>query len=300
MSTYVAGIDGGQSSTVAFVADERGKILGRGTAGPADEVGAGKESTRLADALSAALDAARSAAQLPETTRYAAIVAGISGYEGRIYGKQPELPAERLVLMHDAPIAHAGALAGKPGVIVIAGTGSVVYAKNERGDEVTLGGWGYLFGDEGSAFAIVRESLAWMMRRQDDGFDESQSARAHFGVGSLRELVRAVYSGEISRDALAAYAKQLPSSQTVRDFAYLGIDRLAELVRIAVAKTQTPKVALLGGLADDARFRGYLSDRIRELEPNAQIVEPRYEPAAGALLFAYHELGTPVEELIVT
>ena len=51
MSEYFAGIDGGQSSTVAIVGDERGKILGRATAGPADEVGASAGSTRLRDAL---------------------------------------------------------------------------------------------------------------------------------------------------------------------------------------------------------------------------------------------------------
>ena len=62
--------------------------------------------------------------------------------------------------MHDTPIAHAGALEGRSGVVVIAGTGSVVYGRNDEGWSCTLGGWGFLFGDEGSAFAIARDSLA--------------------------------------------------------------------------------------------------------------------------------------------
>jgi len=154
-----AGIDGGQSSTVAVVGDERGRILGRGTAGPADEIGASKESTRLRDALQGALEAACADAGLAQESRFDAIVAGVSGYDGHVYGKMPALPSQRVVLVHDTPIAHAGALAGHPGVVIIAGTGSVVFGRDESGRSWTLGGWGFLFGDEGSAFSIVRDAL---------------------------------------------------------------------------------------------------------------------------------------------
>lgn len=156
MSELVAGIDGGQSSTVAVIGDKQGTILGRGVAGAADEVGEKSDSTRLRDALRSALEDARHNAALPPNARFAAIVAGISGYEGRIYGSQPDLPTDRLVLLHDAPIAHAGALAGDPGVVVIAGTGSVVYARAQDDRTQTLGGWGYLFGDE----EVLSASLA--------------------------------------------------------------------------------------------------------------------------------------------
>ena len=45
-------------------------------------------------------------------------------------GLPPQLPSERIKLIHDAPIAHAGALGGRPGVVIIAGTGSVIYARD--------------------------------------------------------------------------------------------------------------------------------------------------------------------------
>ena len=77
MSRFVAGIDGGQSSTVALVADERGRVLARGTAGPADEAGLHAGATSLRDALQGALaDAVRNAA-LPLETEFDAIVAGV-------------------------------------------------------------------------------------------------------------------------------------------------------------------------------------------------------------------------------
>ncbi|HEY2475477.1 MAG TPA: BadF/BadG/BcrA/BcrD ATPase family protein, partial [Candidatus Cybelea sp.] len=208
MSLLFAGIDGGQSTTVAAIADEAGRILARGRAGPADEIGAGPSSTRLHDALNAALGDACARAGLDPECGFAAIVAGVSGYESRVYGRKPEFRAQRFTLLHDAPIAHAGALAGGPGVIAIAGTGSVVYARDERGSERTLGGWGPFFGDEGSGFGIVREGLANVMRGHDAGSCERESAAAcaFFGVRTLRELARAVYAGEVTRDKLASFA----------------------------------------------------------------------------------------------
>ncbi len=111
MTLLFAGIDGGQSSTTAVVGDETGRVLGCGKAGAADEIGVGKESTRLRDALRGALREACAAAGITAgVTRFESIVAGISGYDGRVYGRAPELPARRSLLLHDTPIAHAGAL----------------------------------------------------------------------------------------------------------------------------------------------------------------------------------------------
>src|SRR5690348_10321079 len=203
MSPYFAGIDGGQSSTVALVADETGRIVGRGSAGPADEIGAGPDSTRLHDALHGALAAARSDAGLDADCTFAAIVAGISGYNGKLRGRAPQLPSARVKLMHDAPIAHAGALEGRPGVVIIAGTGSVVYARDAAGRESTLGGWGFLFGDEGSAFRIAADALALLMRAQDEGdasyAAETAAACAFFEKESLRAIGRGFYVGDPSR-----------------------------------------------------------------------------------------------------
>jgi glucosamine kinase len=298
---YAAGIDGGQSSTVAVVGDERGRILASGRAGPADEIDAGPESLRLHDALRAALDDARARAGLPEETVFAAVVAGVSGYRGRVYGRAPDLPAERFILMHDAPIAHAGALAGEPGVVVISGTGSVIYARDAHANAQTLGGWGFLFGDEGSAFWIAREALALLMRAHDEGAGafagETRAACEFFGVGSLRELAHALYHGALARDRLAAFAPTVLRFDSFRSIADAGAGRLAALVHRAIEAGAPATDALIGGAFADHGFRERVSTRILEAVPGAQIVRPRYEPAAGALLLAYRELGIPAQGL---
>jgi len=301
VSALVAGIDGGQSSTVAAIGDETGRVLGRGSAGPADEIGQGSESTRLRDALRGALDAARRAASLPESARFDAIVAGISGYDGRVYGRAPELPSDRIVLLHDTPIAHAGALGGRAGVIAIAGTGSVVYGRDDRGGSCTLGGWGYLFGDEGSAFGIARDSLAMLMRAQDEGDasleEASRAARAYFGAESLRALVHAVYKGGIARDRLASFAREAMKSDAFAAVVDRGASRLATLIGAAIAAGAPARVSLIGGVFADAAFRDRVERALRDAHPGAEIVPTRYEPECGALLLAYREAGLAVEEL---
>lgn len=297
---YAAGIDGGQTSTVAVVGDENGHIVGRGTAGPADEVGQGSSSTRMYLAMSGALRAACESAGLAAHTHFEAIVAGVSGYEGRVYGRMPELPAARFVLMHDAPIAHAGALGGQPGVVVIAGTGSVVYATDgER--NWTLGGWGYLFGDEGSAFWLAREVLSAMMRGEDaGGSHDSQEARQaceFFGLPSLRAIARAFYSGELSRDRIAAFAAvAMPAAKSTPQ-ASVAATYLSSLVREAVARGAPARIALVGGMFSKEDFAAEVRENVERSLPHAELVQPKYDPAEGALLLAYREAGITGIEL---
>jgi glucosamine kinase len=301
VNELVAGIDGGQSSTVAVVADDRGRILGRGTAGPADEVGVASDSTRLCDALRDALAAASHRANLPEGSRFAAIVAGISGYDGKARGRMPELPSERVLLVHDAPVAHAGALAGQPGVVVIAGTGSVVYARGTDGSSITLGGWGFLFGDEGSAFRIASDALAMLSRAQDEGdrsfAEEIRAAFEFFETDSLRQIVRAFYAREVTRDRLASFAPVAMRFERFRPIVNDGADRLAALTCKAIEAGFPAKVALTGGVFGSADFGERVRAGIRETVPQAEIATARYEPAGGALFLAYRELGIEVRDL---
>ena len=238
---------------------------------------------------------------LPVESDFAAIVAGVSGYEGRVYGARPEMPTQRFTLMHDAPVAHAGALAGTPGVVVIAGTGSVVYACDEDGLSQTLGGWGFLFGDEGSAFSIARDALALVMAAEDDDDrslrDEARAARDFFGMGSLRQVGRAVYSGELTRARLAAFTPVAIRFARFRKIADEGADRLAALAHRVLAAMKEPRAALTGGLFADADFYERVRGGILAAVPSAKVGRAKYEPAAGALLLAYRELGLPVPEL---
>ncbi len=147
-------------------------------------------------------------AHLPRTTHFEAVVAGISGFGGAPIGISPAFNATRVQLLHDAPIAHAGAFAGGAGVLVIAGTGSVVYGVGEDGRIEMAGGLGYAFGDEGSAFGIARAALA----RADGDTPMRERMREAFGFDVVLDLVRAFYAGAITRERIAAFTETLLAS----------------------------------------------------------------------------------------
>ena len=290
-----AGIDAGQSGTVAVIGDETGRVLGRGEAGAADEIGQDAQSTRLRDALQAAYASAAAAAKLTQDARCARIVAGISGYEGRVYGRAPELPCDDLVLLHDAVVAQAGAFEGGPGVVVIAGTGSVAYARSASGETMTVGGWGYLFGDEGSAFWFARRAIEDAIRDEDSGKKNPLTTTVvqHFNSPSLHALVRSFYAGEITRTSFAHFARAMIDAAGAGDasamrYVQQAAQALADLAvrTMARAGMHSGPLAFLGGMTKGAVMKEAIAGAVRDAAPDARQVEPRADAATGALLLA--------------
>ncbi|HEY4440410.1 MAG TPA: BadF/BadG/BcrA/BcrD ATPase family protein [Candidatus Elarobacter sp.] len=303
---FVAGIDGGQSSTTAVVVDERGIIRGRGTSGPADHVDEPPGSTKCAAALSAALSEATIAAGLPRGTLFDAVVAGVSGYDATFDGAPVRLPARAQKILHDAPIALAGATPSRPAVVVISGTGSVAYGEDAARSAVTVGGWGYLFGDEGSAYAIARDALAAAMRADDrrELSPLGDAALAYFDRRDLRSLATAALRGRLSRAAIAAFARVVHDAARLGDAeadAIVGsaADSLAQLAANAIARLATAgravRVSFSGGAFANDAFGMRCADALAALAPDAIVEAPRYPPAVGAALlaFALADLGVP-------
>lgn len=299
-----AGIDGGQSSTTAVVGDERGTILGTGHAGPADEVGENAQSVRLQTAFRSALRNALRAASLPADAELQAVVAGLSGFNGTTVGADPRerIKSATFVILHDTRIAHAGAFAGRPGVLVIAGTGSVAFGTNEAGQECRIGGRGYLFGDEGSAFWIGRRLVERVMLDEDAALPSplSKPVLEYFGVRTIGEVSDGFYRGKIDRANIAGLARvaSVLAHQGLDD-AYFFVDQAADAIAALAALCarrlhgnkrtvgHDVQVAVCGGLAEDQLFAGRVAQKLAARLPEARIVPFATSPAAGALLLAY-------------
>jgi len=292
-----AGIDGGQSSTVALVGDESG-ILGRGTGPPADLVGEPRGSTRQADALDAALAEALAAARLDSAARFDSIVAGISGFEAGEPLPQLAHSAARLHVVHDTEIAHAGALGGAAGIVVIAGTGSVALGNDDLapGRFVRAGGWGYFFDDEGSALWLARSALRRAMARFDRAEASALGERAleFFGAPSLRAIQQAVARGDLERPRIAAFAREVVACAASGDddadeICTAAAQALAELATVVDARLAPVSLRLVsssGGLFDDAAFYRRFGEALQGALPHADLIPRAHEPAAGALALA--------------
>jgi N-acetylglucosamine kinase-like BadF-type ATPase len=303
MPTLFAGIDGGQSSTVAVVLDERGTALGRGTAGPSDHVDEPATTQRAAAACETALAAALTAAGLPAGSPLKAVVVGLSGYEGRWHGREPDFGAAIVRYKHDSVIALAGAIRERPAAVVIAGTGSVAYGESGVREPIRVGGFGFLFGDEGGSFAIARTALAAAMRLTDRGVltDLGAAALAFFDYPDLRALARAVSLREIGRPHVAGFARVVfdaarlgdPEAAAIVDDAAAALAGLAQLVVEQLGDADVPAVpvAFVGGAMDNAELRVAATRRLEAATPLARVVAPAFEPAVGAAFLAFDAAG---------
>jgi N-acetylglucosamine kinase-like BadF-type ATPase len=293
----VAGIDAGQSSTHAVIADASLAILGRGEAGPADEVDEPPSSRRCADACERAVTAAFTAAGLDPATPLHAVVIGLSGYEGTLRGERPQFGAARVEIVHDAPIALAGAIERRPGVVVIAGTGSVAYGEGVDGAHVRVGGYGFVFGDDGSAFALARTALARALVAYDAGGTSriGDAAPPFFNLPDLPSIAAGFYARTITRAAVASFAR------VVIDAARLGdahadalledaAQALALLAAIAIQRLETGPatvpVAFIGGMMANDDFHARAAHALRALAPTARAVAAQADPATGAARMA--------------
>lgn len=294
-----AGIDGGQSATTAVVGDERGAVLGRAAVGPADLVGLARDAERQALAVRGALAAALADAGLPAETPVAALVAGLTGYDE---GESP-LPdvaacALRVRVVHDSEIAHAGALDGGPGIVIIAGTGSVAAGCAAAGEPlVRAGGWGSLLGDEGSAFWIAVRAIGSAMQRWDRNQMSPIAGLAlrHFHAASLRAIQHAIAYGEIERPAMAAFARDVLAAAAAPESDAAAIVRAAAAELAALAATvdrrlppsASPRsVSHAGGLFASDTFREYVAQALRVALPLGELRPPAQEPVIGALRLA--------------
>src|SRR5258706_3655880 len=141
--------------------------MGRG--GPCNHVSSAEARTRFTEAMGGAVGAALRAAGIAEAMFEAACL-GLSGGPADKEALVRELVhAQKYSVTNDAVIALVGATAGEPGVIAIAGTGSIAFGRNAEGRPARAGGWGDAFGDAGGAFDLVRRAGRPGVRPGDGG-----------------------------------------------------------------------------------------------------------------------------------
>ena len=300
------GIDGGQSSTAALIGDESGRVLGTGTGGPCNHTASGEGGERLRQAITESVSTACAQAGLQPTPRFAVACCGMSGGpDDKREILEELLPAERLIVATDAEITLAGATATGRGIIVIAGTGSIAFGRNDVGATARAGGWGYLFGDEGSAFDIVRQALRAALR-MEEGWGPRTALRQTLleatGAISANEALHLFYTLEWPRDRIAALAPLIDAAAVSGDkvagellhYAALQMATLvASVQRQLWARDTAVEVAFAGGVFQSGTIR----DRFRELvelEPATQCGPARHSAVEGALLEAYRAASVPI------
>jgi glucosamine kinase len=270
-AALAAGADAGGSS-VAAVAARAKRIVGRGTAGPANPSALGIDAA--ADAIARAVHDAANGARIGALHVGAAGAGDPAVARGLADALRAHFAGCAVVVEHDARIALRAALPDGDGVVVIAGTGSIAYG--ERGERIARrGGLGPLLGDEGSAYWIGRAAVRRLARAYDERARLDAFARA-----------TAVAFATPSRAALVARARGVPATEiaalarTVSAYAARG-----DAAAVAIVEAAARLLAALG--ADVAAALGLAAPRIAlggGLLCDGATVAPRVRAALAALL----------------
>ena len=307
MAQLFLGIDGGKSSTTALIGDENGRVIGSGRGGPCNHVAESEGRAKFIAAIEGSVSAACDRAGLNfATVRFRSACLGFSGGPADKKSILLEiLRCDQLAVTHDALIALVGGTGGEPGLIVIAGTGSISFGRNRAGTTARAGGWGYVFGDEGSAFDIARQALRAALRNEE-GWGPPTALRemllAETGSADMNEALHRFYTPDFPRPRVAMIAKAVDRiaesgdgvAARVLESAAHQLAELASAVRLQLFEPgEDARVAYIGGVFHSTRVRERFRTLV-ELDPANRVMRPAHGPAAGALLEAYREAGIDV------
>jgi N-acetylglucosamine kinase-like BadF-type ATPase len=306
------GVDGGGTKTAFVLIDATGHILATYEGGTAYYLETGLEQTAamLSEGVTATLAAAGVDADAVMFSFF-----GLPAH-GEDSSLQPQLdmlpagalPTGRYRCGNDMVCSWAGSLACGDGVSIVAGTGSIAYGEF-AGKTARAGGWGEVFGDEGSAYWIAREGLALFSRMSDGrtNFGPLYTlVRERFGLTQDLDLCAVINGTQgTTRSWVAQLARLVSDAAAAGDTQAMDIfDRaaqeLAELAAgvhkaLAVPKNTPFAVSYSGGVFNAKAlvlepFRQALSERA----PECVLTEPQFSPAIGAALYAAYCYGEPL------
>jgi N-acetylglucosamine kinase-like BadF-type ATPase len=299
----VLGADGGGTKTNGLLAESTGTLLasGRGDGSNQNVIGIENAARNLAGLIETlARTAGRPVAEI------GSVVLGLAGagaekdrdvligaIQARLHAMG--LPSLPISIQTDGRVALEGAFNGGPGVVAVAGTGSVVMGKTPDGETLSIGGWGRVIGDEGSGYFIGLEALR-AVSMEIDGRGEAGSLRAsissRFGLDTRERIIAAIYREKFDIPSIAPVVLEAAEAG---DQVALGIlNRAAREFSLQVITAVErlglqggTGVVMIGGLIDhDTIYARMLAAEIQKASPAVDFPAPMNGPAHGALLLA--------------
>jgi N-acetylglucosamine kinase-like BadF-type ATPase len=297
VSERFVGVDGGGTTARAVVVDSEGRELGRAE-GPG-AVATVEDCGRVVDLVADVVrDAARAGGvELPLTGLWAGLAG--AGREATRVAVEVALAgcdlAARVGVGTDVEAAFHDAFGAGPGMILIAGTGSIAWGRSPTGQTARVGGWGHLLGDEGSGYAIGLAGLRAVIHARDgrtEGTALEEVLPERLGCSTDEDLV--AWAAGADKRSVAAMAPDVFAAADSGDAASVGIvrtavDELERHVRALHARLAPwdapPEVALWGGLAwSEGPLRGALAEALTG--SGFTVCGRRLDPPRGAAALA--------------
>ena len=302
----VVGVDGGGTKTRAVVADESGKSLAD-VEGPASAVKPGQaehSAQVIAETVALALGAAAMSRVVPKV-----ICVGVAGV-GRENERQALWQAlaareigEEILVHADATVALDDAFGDGPGVLLIAGTGSVAFGRGPTGTVARCGGWGPSIGDEGSGAWIGRRALSVVTAAADGREPETALTGAVLTAAQVNEMNELIaWASSATPAMLGTLAPAVMSEADAGDLRAnallsLAVEELMLHIRalarqLFMDERASVPVALTGGLLKRGQLlRKRLEQRMKSAVPGAAVQSGDVDAARGAVRGALRFLG---------
>lgn len=286
MARYFIGIDGGGTGTRCRLADSAGRVLGEGRAGPSGlSLGVEPAWAAVDAAVAGALDAAGLG---PSVLGEIALAAGLAGSgtpaRRRAFLERPH-PFAALTLVSDAYAAVLGAHGGRPGAVVVIGTGSGGHALRADGTTRRVGGWGFPAGDEGSGAWIGWRAVQRALWRLDgrlpgppDALDLAVAAHCGADSESLLTWVVGASPTKYATVAPLVVAAALDGAESAVALLREAAGHIVRHIDALDPEAELPLV-LVGGLA------GFVGAHLPAAYA-ARLVAARDDATGGALLLA--------------
>jgi N-acetylglucosamine kinase-like BadF-type ATPase len=298
MQNYVIGMDGGGTKTEVYVTDRAKNILLHFIGGAINYNGGSK--AFIDSNLQTILQRIKEEGYTPEAC--SGICIGAAGTSNPIVNKQ--IKENVLKFRYECPIsilgdvetAFAGALENKPGFILIAGTGSICYGKDENGKVYRTGGFGHIIGDEGSGYAIARDILAAVARAQDGRGEPTiltDMVYKYLKIRSIEEMIGYIYHPGRSKKEIAELSVLIQEAYAIKDTTAIcivkkcALDLLDLVTPLLVKGEESPSLAVSGSilLKNGDIYKEFVS-RMNEAFPRTEIIKPHHDAAYGAVLLA--------------
>jgi N-acetylglucosamine kinase-like BadF-type ATPase len=312
-TTYVIGMDGGGTKTAAILADGDGNIIAEHLAGPSNFqiIGVEKTAKILFELIESCCESAHCIASQLRSITIGLTGAGRAVDQKRMakglqnYAASRRVRLKKLAIESDARIALEGAFKGAPGIILIAGTGSIAFGKDVKGSVHRVGGWGRILGDEGSGFFIGRLGLTAVTRQLDGRSSATkltEMVAKQFGLKDQIDIITEVYRNNFDIASIAPVVMEaaMKNDEVSRAIIRTASIELSEHVKSLAAKLRSSNrgtvkekisLAFIGGLIANNTI---LSEAVRnqiELEvSDIHILPPMAPPVYGAVLMALTSL----------
>lgn len=296
MSTYI-GVDGGGTKTqVLLMNGEKGATLIGPSSNP-NAIGWTNAEQVVTQAIHDCLNALNLSAEMVQGLSIC--MSGVDRKDEviRLRTNFHEMfPNAVLEIRNDALAALTAGTRGQPGVVLIAGTGSIAVGESETGEVARSGGYGYLLGDEGSGFTIGRSGLIAAIQSFEGRAQKTalwEQAAEVYQVSRANELIPIVYRSDRPVNKIAHFARMVVSladtDAVANDIVSTVVSEYLELIQAVFRSLNgnlSRTVVLAGGLFTNTDV---LVRRLQAADPTMGFVPLTYSGASGAVLRAIKE-----------